>query len=336
MNYQNDESQVTIAIPTYNRSAYLDQCLEYMMPQVAETWPVFKVIIIDNQSTDNTWSIIEKYQARYPAHIKAIRNSENIGADANIAKCYDECNTRYAWIFGDDDVISPESLTIIAEKIKTSEYATIHLKAQPYTKKPHLNIPSRKKNLYKKINRSEISEYLYDVSDMFSFITGNIINKKLVPKDIDTKKFIWTKYNQISWTFGALFSDTPSLLIKDNLLYINNEENSGHYPFCKVFGTNYNIIFRYFEERGIQKKYFDIINKKMARELFTPLIYFARTIPNFRNYTPEDYFSELKPNFIKYWEFWLFILPMCKLPKVALPIHFFAIRVFNRLYRYLR
>lgn len=306
------------------------------MPQVADAGNDVCVLVLDNQATDETPLVLEEFACRYPDHLEVRRNSQNIGPDGNIAKCYISCETTYAWIFGDDDVLMPGALANLLARMKEDDYGVIHLKAFSYERDVELHRPRRPKGRYEIFTADTLDRLMYEAGDMFSFISGNIVNKSLVPKDIDPQAFIWTRYNQIQWTFGALFAARRNLLVDDALLAINNEGQSGGYPFCQTFGTNYNLLFRHFEQRGVSRRYFDIINQRMARELFAPLIYFARTVQNFRNYTPEDYFTELLPNYGRYWEFWAFVAPMCKLPKALLYPHFFLIRMLNRLYRLAR
>jgi abequosyltransferase len=326
---------LTIAIPTYNRSHYLRECLEILLPQVVAAAPAAQVMVLNNNSTDDTAKVAVEFLARFPQCLTVINNPENIGADANIAKCFSEIHTQYGWIFGDDDVLVPGALDILVGYLRKREYGVVHIRSYSY-KGDALKARSAPKGRYEEYTSDNIEDMLYEVADMFSFISGNIFNKSLVPPDINPYEFIWTRYNQVQWVFGALFSGRTNLLIDDALLAVNNEGNSGGYPFCKIFGTNYNLFFDQYERRGIPRRYFDTINRRMARELFAPLIYFARTVENFRNYTPEDHFTELNPNYGRYWEFWVFVAPMCKLPKALLYPHFFLIRMLNRLYRLAR
>jgi abequosyltransferase len=326
---------LTIAIPTFNRSHYLRQCLEALLPQVVASASEVRVLVLNNNSSDDTTKVAEELLVRFPQCLMLINNPENIGGDANIAKCFSEIHTQYGWIFGDDDVLVPGALDVILGYLRVCEYGVVHIRSYSY-EGDALKVRTVPKGRYEEFKADNVEGMLYEVADMFSFISGNIFNKSLVPADINPYEFIWTRYNQVQWVFGALFSGCSNLLIDDALLAVNNEGNSGGYPFCKIFGTNYNLFFDQYERRGIPRRYFDIINRRMARELFTPLIYFARTVENFRNYTPEDYFAELKPNFGRYWEFWVFVAPMCKLPKPLLFPHFFIIRLLNRLYRLVR
>ena len=61
---------LTIAIPTYNRCEFLQECLEYVIPQVEDD---MEVIVCDNASCDDTQVIMENYSNKY-LFIRYIRN----------------------------------------------------------------------------------------------------------------------------------------------------------------------------------------------------------------------------------------------------------------------
>ncbi len=52
------EDLISIIIPTYNHGIYLDRCLNSIQQQTIDN---YEVIIIDNNSTDNTKDVIKKY-----------------------------------------------------------------------------------------------------------------------------------------------------------------------------------------------------------------------------------------------------------------------------------
>jgi|UPI00068FAE95 glycosyltransferase involved in cell wall biosynthesis len=55
------EISLTIAICTFNRAIFLDNCLAHLLPQL-NAFDNVKVLVIDNKSTDDTRKIVEKYQ----------------------------------------------------------------------------------------------------------------------------------------------------------------------------------------------------------------------------------------------------------------------------------
>ncbi|NET37617.1 MAG: glycosyltransferase family 2 protein, partial [Cyanothece sp. SIO1E1] len=56
----------TVAIPTYNGSCYLPQILARLRSQSSTQHFSWEVIIVDNNSTDDTAKIVQTYQAQWP------------------------------------------------------------------------------------------------------------------------------------------------------------------------------------------------------------------------------------------------------------------------------
>ncbi len=63
----------SIVIPTYNREKFIKRTVESVL---AQTYPHFEILIIDNQSTDNTFQIAQQL-AKQDSRIKAFQNEKN-------------------------------------------------------------------------------------------------------------------------------------------------------------------------------------------------------------------------------------------------------------------
>ena len=71
----NQKQLITIIIPTYNSELYIESCLDSVIKQTYSNW---KIIVIDQKSTDYTISIIKKKYTKYAKFIK-IYSNPNIG-----------------------------------------------------------------------------------------------------------------------------------------------------------------------------------------------------------------------------------------------------------------
>lgn len=92
--------EVTIGIPTYNRSAMLERCLRMILSQ---TFRDLRVIVVDNASTDATREIVASLQ---DARITYVRNPSNVGMTGNWNRCLDlavESASPFIGIYFDDD-----------------------------------------------------------------------------------------------------------------------------------------------------------------------------------------------------------------------------------------
>jgi len=61
--------KVSVLIPARNEEANLKRCLESL---VVQTYTNYEVVVLDDQSTDRTWEIIDSYAKRYPGLIRAV------------------------------------------------------------------------------------------------------------------------------------------------------------------------------------------------------------------------------------------------------------------------
>ena len=104
---------LTIAIPTYNRAAALEQTLGIVVPQLDSG---SRLVVIDNASSDDTAAVCDRY-VRTGAPIDIIRNRVNIGANANIMRCCEQAGDGHLWILPDDDVPHTDAVRTIREEI---------------------------------------------------------------------------------------------------------------------------------------------------------------------------------------------------------------------------
>lgn len=93
---------VSILIPVYNREKIISETITCAVNQ---TYPNIEIIIGDNCSTDNTWTILQEW-AQKDVRIKIFRNEKNLGPVLNWKECIDRANGEYAKILWSDDLMS--------------------------------------------------------------------------------------------------------------------------------------------------------------------------------------------------------------------------------------
>lgn len=99
--------KVSVIIPVYNREKFIGKCIESAL---AQTFSDLEVVVVDNASTDGTWSICQKY-AEKDSRVRVFRNAENIGPVKNWKRCFDEARGEFGKILFSDDLIYPEYLS---------------------------------------------------------------------------------------------------------------------------------------------------------------------------------------------------------------------------------
>ncbi|MCM1267686.1 MAG: glycosyltransferase [Bacteroidales bacterium] len=68
--------KLSIIVPVYNMAA--EQKLEYCLDSLAaQTLADYEVITVDDCSTDDSWTILQQYEARFPDKFRAVHSEEN-------------------------------------------------------------------------------------------------------------------------------------------------------------------------------------------------------------------------------------------------------------------
>ncbi|NVN98809.1 MAG: glycosyltransferase family 2 protein [Geobacteraceae bacterium] len=301
---------LTIAIPTYNRAAYLGLCLDQIFKQVKQYESQIEIIISDNASTDNTSDVVRSYKDN-GFIFRYVCNEENIGADRNFAQCFTFASGKYVLVFGDDDVLLDGAIDKILMVIRSGEYGVVYLNSYGFSADYLFEAPRKEKN--GTVIYSDQSGIIRKINYWITFASGNIVNKSLIDNKFNPDEFVGTNLVQLNWVLSAMLAAKENVVIEDYIVAYKLA-NTGGYQLCQVFAVNMNRIFDCFIAKGVDRKYFDILNRKLVQTFFPNMVLIQRKQVVGFNFEAEDYFSVLKSVFSRYPAFWLFTVPVIKLP----------------------
>lgn len=94
---------ISICIPTYNRSRYLCETIEYARRQ--QTDRDIEILVVDNASTDDTPQAVA---AISDSRVRYVRNPVNVGMVGNFNRCLDLARGEYITTWSDDDLFHPD------------------------------------------------------------------------------------------------------------------------------------------------------------------------------------------------------------------------------------
>lgn len=114
---------VSIFLPTFNYGHFLTECLESIYSQ---SYQNFELIIIDNNSTDNTKEIIDRYSNLFKEKLIYNYNSTNLGAEPSINKYLPSSKGEIITFQAADDIWLPTKLSKQVEALLNKEIDLVY------------------------------------------------------------------------------------------------------------------------------------------------------------------------------------------------------------------
>lgn len=109
---KNQQPFVSIALCTYNGSEFLSEQIQSVLDQ---DYTNFELVIVDDDSTDNTWDIISSYLA--DSRIRFYKNEKNLGYAANFGKALSLCTGEFIALSDQDDIWLPQKIKLMVSRI---------------------------------------------------------------------------------------------------------------------------------------------------------------------------------------------------------------------------
>lgn len=100
---------ISIIMPTFNRSATLGRAIDSVL---AQTYPDWDLIIVDDGSTDDTQEVLARYA---DARVKVVRHPDNRGVAAAKNTGFDEIDGEWFTFLDSDDEMAPDALAVMME-----------------------------------------------------------------------------------------------------------------------------------------------------------------------------------------------------------------------------
>ena len=105
---------ISVIIPVYNEEAFVEKCIDSV---VNSDYPKEKmeIMVIDDGSTDNTWSVLVGLAAKYMDRITLLQNPQNMGKRAAMANGIRNSTGEIIITVDSDTVVSPNAFSEIVK-----------------------------------------------------------------------------------------------------------------------------------------------------------------------------------------------------------------------------
>lgn len=166
--------KISIIIPVYNIEKYLRECLDSCINQTLED---IEIICVDDCSTDDSYKILEEYQAK-DSRIKILRHevNKNLGAARNTGLA--NATGEYIWFVDSDDYIDTKACQILYDAIKEFDVDMLCFSALKF------------------VDTDERRQFIYDKY----YHQGVQINKVYHPKT-NWKEIVFSNLNVTAWAY---------------------------------------------------------------------------------------------------------------------------------------
>ncbi|PPQ43490.1 glycosyltransferase family 2 protein [Rhodopseudomonas palustris] len=301
-----DHPLLTVAIPTWNRGDYLEQTLAQLAREARTIdHELLEVIVSDNASGDRTPTVVAEAQA--VLEIRSVRNSENIGSDANIAQCFNLARGDYVLILGDDDLLIDGCLAWLLDVLARRTFGVICLRAYGFDGDFRREYPGDGGGA---IEFKSPSDFFVAVNSRITLISSNVLQKALIP-EIDARSFCGGNLVQVHLAL-EIGLKAPANLYVESYKIACKRNNSGGYDFTRVFVSEFGRILDQYRAKGLSESAVRGIEDKM---LFSYLpYYFLRQ--RLRSKTGERLpTDEVRARLGGRPLFWVWVYPILALPR---------------------
>ena len=299
---------LTIAIPTWNRSKFIEQNLEQLSNELdgIEQGSV-EILVSDNCSTDDTEEVVQKIKSEKSLPLNYVKNKTNIGWGLNFFQCFNLAKGKYVLLLGDDDLLYDGALKIILDRISDSDYGVIYVRPYGFNSNFRSEYPG---TFGSEKEYEDVGDFLLDISSIMRMISACVINKGLL-NDFDTSAVAPGNFAHLHLILTAMLRGKKNLFINRFLVGIKRN-NSANYNFYEIFVEEFWALLDSYIPHGLQKKTISKLENTMLFTYYPYCILRERLKNNDDHRTAFKYFERFKNhNLFRYW-----VAPILRLPKV--------------------
>jgi glycosyltransferase involved in cell wall biosynthesis len=134
---------ISVVVPLYNEEESLPHLIEWIERVMNENNFSYEVLLIDDGSKDNSWSVIESLMERNP-NVKGVKFRRNYGKSAALNVGFERVNGDVVITMDADLQDSPDEIPELYKMIKTECYDLVSgWKKKRYDSKLMKNLPSK-------------------------------------------------------------------------------------------------------------------------------------------------------------------------------------------------
>jgi len=145
-----NEDLVSVIIPIYNSERFLEESLNSVLNQ---SWKNIEVIAIDDGSTDNSLTILKKFEEQI-----TIISQPNQGLSSALKNAIKKMHGNWLKIFSPDDILEPQTIEILINEGKKQPNNTI-----VYSNWDLIDENGKRLRSFEESNYNNLSNFLFSI-----------------------------------------------------------------------------------------------------------------------------------------------------------------------------
>ena len=278
--FKQKKPAISIILPVYNTSLYLEQCLNSIHNQ---SFKDYELICVDDGSSDDSIDILRKYKEIINNCKVIYQSNKGVAAARNVG--LSKVSGDYIIFIDSDDYIAPNYLERLYNEICNTNADVVICNFYRYYENLKLRLPvvyKKKSGIY---TSHDILKSLIPDNLIHSYLWNKIWKKEL----FDNLEFPNIKYEDISIMCDLFYKANKISIIDDTLYYyrirktsiVRNYSVSTQNDYVKAYG----IIRLFLNEKDLYNKYkfsFKLLSIKVYLVMFFINIFLITEYKNLR------------------------------------------------------
>lgn len=264
------EPLVSVCIPAYNNAGYIKDTIQSVLKQTYEN---MELIVVDDNSTDNTVEVLESIQDK---RLKIYKNEKNLGMVGNWNRCLELATGEYVKLICADDMIAKNAIEKEAKAMK--KHPSVNL-VESDTRLVDIN--GKKTGQFRRYHKSgvvdgkKLAKISLMIQDFYGAPVNNLIRRSALKKTggFDTSFTYILDFDM--WLRLSCTGDVYIIHEQLNSFRIRNDSNTGMLIGEKrdVYNAEHRKLLEKHAKAGIVKmSAFDIEVSMLIRKLRNVLI----------------------------------------------------------------
>lgn len=216
---------VSIISPAYNCAEYIEECIESVLNQTYQNW---EMLIVNDNSTDNTQFIVESY-VKKDRRIKLFNQGKNAGAAAARNKALELSQGRFVAFLDSDDAWKPNKLERQLEFMLENKYSFTFTSYEIMSVKP-----LDRKKIFRVPEKINYNQYLRNtiIGNLTVIMDKELLGEIRIEVGYLEDVLTWMKYLRQGHIAYGLDENLAMYRVAENSVSNNKFKNAKRYFWC--------------------------------------------------------------------------------------------------------